>query len=69
MDAISNTLEKIPTRPRMAVSVVQGIQSQGVIATVKHFARITWNTAAWITAPIVDERTLREIYLPAFEPL
>ena len=52
---------------RMAVSVVQGVQSQHVIATVKHFA---CNDQEWERNHYdvqVDERTLREIHLPAFE--
>jgi beta-glucosidase len=52
---------------RMAVSVVQGIQSQGVIATVKHFAANNMEYGRLDHSSDVDERTLREIYLPAFE--
>ncbi len=52
---------------RMAVSLINGIQSQGVIATAKHFAA---NNQEWNRHHVssdLDERTLREIYLPAFE--
>jgi beta-glucosidase len=52
---------------RMAVAVITGIQSQGVSATVKHF---TGNNQEWDRHNVssdIDERTLREIYLPAFE--
>jgi len=52
---------------RTAVADIEGIQSQGVIATAKHFAA---NNQEWDRHRIssdVDERTLREIYLPAFE--
>jgi beta-glucosidase len=52
---------------RMAVANIQGVQSQGVIATAKHFAA---NNQEWDRHNVssdVDERTLREIYLPAFE--
>lgn len=52
---------------RMAVSIIEGIQSQHVIATVKHF---TANNQEWDRHNVssdMDERTLREIYLPAFE--
>src|SRR6267143_1075512 len=52
---------------RMAVSVVQGIQSQSVIATVKHFAANNMEYGRMDHSSDVDERTLREIYLPAFE--
>jgi beta-glucosidase len=52
---------------RMAVADIEGIQSQGVIATVKHYAG---NNQEWDRHNVssdIDERTLREIYLPAFE--
>jgi beta-glucosidase len=52
---------------RMAVSYIRGVQSQNVIATVKHFA---CNDQEWQrnrADSVVDERTLREIHLPAFE--
>jgi len=52
---------------RMAVSVVEGIQSQGVIATIKHFAANNMEYGRLDHSSDVDERTLREIYLPAFE--
>jgi beta-glucosidase len=52
---------------RMAVSVIQGIQSQRVIATVKHFAGNNSEFARNTLSSNIDERTLREIYLPAFE--
>ncbi|HEY7947122.1 MAG TPA: glycoside hydrolase family 3 C-terminal domain-containing protein, partial [Acidimicrobiales bacterium] len=48
---------------------IDGIQSQGVIAEVKHFAVYNQETNRDTAADnaVVDERTLREIYLPAFE--
>lgn len=52
---------------RMAVSVVQGMQSQNVIATIKHFAANNMEYGRNDHSSDVDERTLREIYLPAFE--
>jgi beta-glucosidase len=52
---------------RMAVSVIEGIQSQGVIATAKHFAANNQEYGRMDHSSDVDERTLREIYLPAFE--
>jgi beta-glucosidase len=51
---------------RIAVSYVEGVQSEKVVACAKHFA---CNNQEWERATIdakVDERTLREIYLPAF---
>ena len=52
---------------RMAVSVVEGMQSQGVIATVKHFVANNMEYDRHHVDAVIDERTLREIYLPAFE--
>jgi beta-glucosidase len=52
---------------RMAVGVVEGIQSQQVLATVKHFAANNQEFERNKLSSDVDERTLREIYLPAFE--
>lgn len=52
---------------RMAVSVIEGIQSEGVIATAKHFAGNNSEFARMTLSSDIDERTLREIYLPAFE--
>jgi len=52
---------------RMAAEVVRGIQQNDVAACVKHFAL---NNQEWNRGGVnvrVDERTLREIYLPAFE--
>jgi beta-glucosidase len=52
---------------KMAAEVVRGIQNNDVAACVKHYAlnNQEWNRG-WVNA-IVDERTLREIYMPAFE--
>lgn len=52
---------------RMAVSVVEGMQSQNVIATIKHFVANNMEYGRNDHSSDVDERTLREIYLPAFE--
>jgi beta-glucosidase len=52
---------------RIAVGYVDGVQSQGVSATAKHFAANNSEFDRHNTDSIVDERTLREIYLPAFE--
>jgi len=46
---------------------IQGVQSQGVIATVKHYALNNQEYSRHDTDSEADERTMREIYLPAFE--
>ena len=52
---------------RMAVPIIEGIQSQGVIASAKHFVANNMEYGRMDHSSDVDERTLREIYLPAFE--
>jgi beta-glucosidase len=52
---------------RMAVGIIEGIQSQGVIATAKHFVANNSEYGRMDHSSDMDERTLREIYLPAFE--
>jgi beta-glucosidase len=52
---------------RMAVAVITGIQSQGVIATAKHFMGNNQEYNRHNVSSDIDERTMREIYLPAFE--
>ncbi len=51
----------------MVVPYIEAAQETGVAATVKHFAcnNSDWHRKNWNA--IVDERTLREIYFPAFE--
>src|SRR5258705_5816404 len=52
---------------RMAVSYIKGVQNQGVSATIKHFLGNNSEFDRHNTDSIIDERTMREIYLPAFE--
>jgi beta-glucosidase len=52
---------------KIAVGDIQGIQSQGVIADAKHYAANNQETNRSTINEIIDERTLHEIYLPAFE--
>ena len=51
----------------LAVSWIEGIQSRGVGASLKHFAANNQEFQRNSIDAVVDERTLREIYLPAFE--
>ncbi|MEU6409384.1 glycoside hydrolase family 3 C-terminal domain-containing protein [Microbispora sp. NPDC046933] len=51
----------------LGAALVEGIQSQGVGACPKHFAANNQETDRLRVSAEVDERTLREIYLPAFE--
>ena len=52
---------------RLGVPIVQGLQSQGVVATVKHYAANNQENDRMTIDARVGERALREIYLPAFE--
>jgi beta-glucosidase len=52
---------------RTAVAYIKGMQSQGVIATVKHFLGNNQEYNRHNVSSDIDERTLREIYLPTFE--
>ena len=52
---------------RTAVAYIQGVQSQEVGATIKHFAANNAEFDRNHADSVVDERALREIYLPAFE--
>jgi beta-glucosidase len=51
----------------MAVSFIKGVQSKGVGTSLKHFAANNQEYQRSTISSEVDERTLREIYLPAFE--
>ena len=52
---------------RIAVGYITGVQSQGVSATAKHYMGNNSEYDRHNTDSIIDERTMREIYLPAFE--
>src|SRR5215831_2550605 len=52
---------------RIAVGYIRGVQSQGVSATVKHFMGNNSEFDRHNVDSVIDERTLREVYLPVFE--
>jgi beta-glucosidase len=58
---------------QMAVADIRAIQAQGVMATTKHYVAYNQELESNTTVPgtavdaVVDERTLHEIYMPAFE--
>ena len=52
---------------RMVVPYIQGVQKNGVAACVKHYALNNQEVNRHTTNVILDDRTLYEIYLPAFK--
>jgi beta-glucosidase len=51
----------------IAAAYIRGVQSQGVITTVKHFLGNECETDRWTSNSLIDERALRELYLVPFE--
>jgi beta-glucosidase len=52
---------------RIAVAYIRGVQSRGVGTSLKHYACNNQEIERFRSSSNLDERTLREIYLPAFE--
>ncbi|MCU0270354.1 MAG: glycoside hydrolase family 3 C-terminal domain-containing protein [Acidimicrobiales bacterium] len=51
----------------LAAAFIEGLQSTGVGASLKHYAVNNQESHRMVVDVVLDERTLREIYLPAFE--
>ena len=52
---------------KLAAGFVRGLESCGVGACLKHFAANSQEKSRFNSDSVIDERTLRELYLPAFE--
>jgi beta-glucosidase len=52
---------------QLSAADIRGIQGRGIIAEVKHFTANNQETNRFTVDERIDERTLQEIYLPAFE--
>jgi beta-glucosidase len=52
---------------KLAAGFIRGIEAEGVGASLKHFAANSQETRRFTSDSVMDERTLRELYLSAFE--
>ncbi|MDF2385949.1 glycoside hydrolase family 3 C-terminal domain-containing protein [Nostoc ellipsosporum NOK] len=52
---------------KLGLGYVAGVQGKGIGVSIKHFAVNNHETNRFFVDSVIDERTLREIYLPAFE--
>jgi beta-glucosidase len=65
--AFENFSEDPYLNSRMAVADVEGIQSTGALANIKHYFANNQETNRMTINELIDERAMREIYFPAFE--
>ncbi|MDE6412791.1 MAG: glycoside hydrolase family 3 C-terminal domain-containing protein, partial [Eubacterium sp.] len=52
---------------KMSAGIINGLQSKGIGTSLKHFACNSQEAYRMIINEVIDERTLRELYFPAFE--
>src|SRR5580658_11300958 len=52
---------------QIAIGYIQGVQKEGVSATIKHYLGNNSEYMRHDSDSVIDERTLREIYMPVFE--
>ena len=52
---------------KLAAAHIRGLQKNGTGASLKHFAANNREASRFNSDSVMDERTLREVYLPAFE--
>ena len=52
---------------KLAAGFIRGAESQGIGTSLKHFAANSQEHSRFTSDSVMDERTLRELYLPAFE--
>lgn len=52
---------------KLAAGFIRGVEAQGVGSSLKHFAANSQEKSRFISDSVMDQRTLRELYLTAFE--
>ena len=52
---------------KLAAAYIQGVEQEGIGSSLKHFAANSQEYCRFTSDSVMDERTLRELYLPAFE--